>query len=140
MTTPETWPEGARPPISRFKDQIGLLHHGSIWGPPLDPARWWSIPGAWADEYSSLLPFICGRIAQAQLGGLVITGQNGNQCPAHELNYLAMEYFGWHPERTYEQFQQDRLWMLRYVSGLFRQGKIMVEIICTQQLALDCVL
>ena len=20
-----------------------------------------------------------------------------------------MEYFGWHPERTYEQFQQDRL-------------------------------
>src|SRR5262249_16923389 len=43
------------------------------------------------------------------LGGLVITGQTGSQFPAHELNYLALEYFSWHPERTYEQFQRDRL-------------------------------
>ena len=55
------------------------------------------------------MPFVCGRVLQAKLGGLVITGQNGNQFPAHELNYLALEYFGWHPERTYEQFQHDRL-------------------------------
>jgi len=109
MTTPVTWPEGARPPAAGFQDQIGLLHHGSLWGSPGDPARWWAAPGAWADEYSTLLPFVCGRIAQAQLGGLVITGQNGNQLPAHELNYLSLEYFGWHPERTYEQFQRDRL-------------------------------
>ena len=45
----------------------------------------------------------------AQLGELVTTGQNGNQFTAHELNYLALEYFSWHPERTYEQFQHDRL-------------------------------
>ena len=109
MTTPATWPAEARPPAARFQDQIGLLHHGSLWGSPVDPARWWAAPGAWADEYSALLPFVCGRIAQAKLGGLVITGQNGNQFPAHELNYLALEYFSWHPERTYEQFQHDRL-------------------------------
>ena len=109
MTTPATWPDGARPPAARFQDQIGLLHHGSLWGAPVDPARWWAAPGAWADEYSTLMPFVCGRVLQAKLGGLVITGQNGNQFPAHELNYLALEYFGWHPERTYEQFQHDRL-------------------------------
>lgn len=109
MTTPASWPDGVRPPAARFQDQIGLLHHGSLWGSPIDPARWWAAPGAWADEYSTLFPFVCGRIAQAKLGGLVITGQNGSQFPAHELNYLALEYFGWHPERTYEQFQHDRL-------------------------------
>ncbi|MFN0054275.1 MAG: hypothetical protein ACKV0T_19030 [Planctomycetales bacterium] len=109
MTTPETWPEGARPPRSRFRDEIGLLHHGSVWGTPMDPARWWSSPGAWNDEYSTLFPFICRRIAQARLGGLVITGQTGNQCPAHELNFVALEYFSWHPERSYEEFQRDRL-------------------------------
>ena len=109
MTTPATWPAEVRPPASLFQDQIGLLHHGSLWGSPVDAARWWAAPGAWADEYSTLLPFVCGRIAQAKLGGLVITGQNGNQFPAHELNYVALEYFSWHPERTYEQFQHDRL-------------------------------
>jgi hypothetical protein len=109
MTTPESWPNGARPPDSNFRDGIGLLHHGSVWGTPLDPARWWAAPGAWNDDYSALLPFVCGRIAQAQLGGIVITGQNGDQCPAHELNYVALEYFSWHPDRSYEQFSRDRL-------------------------------
>ena len=72
-------------------------------------AGWLATPGAWADEYSPLLTFVCGRIAQAELGGLVLTGQNGNNFPAHELNYLALEYFSWHPERTYDQFIADRL-------------------------------
>jgi hypothetical protein len=109
MTTPNAWPVGAVPPTSRFKDHIGLLHHGSVWGAPADSARWWATPGAWADEYSSLLPFVCDRVASSKLGGLVITGQNGNHLPAHELNYLALEYFSWHPDRTYEQFVADRL-------------------------------
>ena len=109
MTTAKSWPTEVRPPASRFKDEIGLLHHGSVWGAPFDAARWWSEPGAWNDEYSPLLPFICNRLAQAKMAGLVITGQNGDQCPAHELNYIALEYFSWHPDRTYEQFHSDRL-------------------------------
>lgn len=109
MTTPETWPEGARPPKSNFKGQFGLLHHGSLWGLPVDPDRWWAAPGAAADDFSTLFPFVCGRIAKAEMGGLALTGQTGVQSPAHELNYLALEYFGWHPERTYAQFHKDRL-------------------------------
>lgn len=109
MTTPDSWPAGARSPESNFQAEIGLLHHGSVWGSPMDADRWWGAPGAWNDDYSQLLPFICSRTADANLGGLVITGQSGDQCPAHELNYIAMEYFTWHPERTYEQFHQDRL-------------------------------
>ena len=109
MTTPDTWPEDARPPKSNFKGHFGLLHHGSLWGLPVDPARWWAAPGAAADEFSTLFPFICGRIAKSETGGLALTSQTGVQSPAHELNYLALEYFGWHPERTYAQFQKDRL-------------------------------
>ncbi|MBM4071702.1 MAG: hypothetical protein FJ271_22670 [Planctomycetes bacterium] len=109
MTTPETWPEDARPPRSSFRGQFGLLHHGSLWGLPMDPARWWAAPGAAADDFSTLYPFVCGRIAKSGLGGLAITSQTGVQSPAHELNYTALEYFGWHPERTYAQFQKDRL-------------------------------
>lgn len=109
MASPQAWPAGSRPPAARFKEHIGLLHHGSIWGTPLDADRWWAAPGAWADEYSPLLPFVCSRAAESKLGGVVITGQNGAQFPAHELNYIALEYFSWHPERTYDQFVADRL-------------------------------
>ena len=110
MTTPESWPAGARPSPSACKAHIGLLHHGSFYGPLTDPARWWAKPGAWLDDYStSVIPFVCERIAQAGLGGLALTGMTGVQCPSHELNYMALEYFGWHPERSYEQFMKDRL-------------------------------
>lgn len=109
MTNPESWPLGARPPASGFRDQVGMLHHGSVWGAPLEADRWWAAPGAWNDDYSPLFPFVADRLAQAEMGGLVITGQNGDQCPAHDLNYMALEYFGWHSERSYEQFVRDRL-------------------------------
>ena len=29
--------------------------------------------------------------------------------PARDLSYVALEYFGWHPERSYEQFIDERL-------------------------------
>ncbi len=113
MTDAKSWPDGFKPPATTAKDQIGLLHHGSLWGSPVDPARWWATSpattGAWNDEYSTLFPFVCGRTAQAKMGGIAITGQNGNQCPQHDLNYLAFEYFSWHPERTYDDFKRDRL-------------------------------
>lgn len=109
MTTPETWPEGVKPPKSTFRGEFGLLHHGSLWGLPVDPQRWWAAPGASADEYSTLFPFLGKRIVQSGTGGLALTGQTGVQSPAHELNYLALEYFGWNPQRTYAQFQKDRL-------------------------------
>lgn len=109
MTTPASWPEGARPPKSNFKGQFGLLHHGSLWGAPVDAARWWAGPGAAADDFSTLLPFVCARVAGAEVGGLALTAQTGAQSPANELNLLALEYFGWHPERNYAQFQKDRL-------------------------------
>lgn len=112
MTTAQSWPQGLRPPKGKYKDQIGLLHLGSLWGAPVDEARWWTAPAAWNDEYSNVLPFVCQRAADSQFGGLAITGQNGDQCPAHELNFVALEYFSWHPERSYEQFHRDRLAVL----------------------------
>jgi hypothetical protein len=109
MTDAQTWPNGAKPPAASFKEHVGLLHHGSIWGLPVDPARWWASPGAWADEYSTILPFVSQRAASSGVNGIVITGQTGAQFPVHDLNYVALEYFTWHPDRSYQQFRKDRL-------------------------------
>lgn len=112
MDSETTWPETAVLPASTAKDSIGLLHHGSIWGLPADPARWWAKPGAMVDDFSTILPFICRRGVRAGLSGLVIKGQTGAASPANALNYVAFEYFTWHPERSYDQFTRDRLsWM-----------------------------
>jgi len=108
------WPDGARPPAYDRGDHIGLLHQGSIWGSPVDPARWWATPNANTkyDDISELLKAVCAKIQGAGLHGLVIKGQSGIVSPANELAYTAMEYFTWHPERSYEQFMEDRLSLL----------------------------
>jgi hypothetical protein len=109
MATPELWPSGEKPPTAAFADHIGLLHHGSLWGAPVEAARWWTGPGAMLDDCSTVIQFVCGRVKSCGLPGLVIKGQTGVASPANELNYLAFEYFSWHPDRTYEQFLDDRL-------------------------------
>ncbi len=109
MTDPRSWPEGLKPPPGAFRDHIGLLHHGSIWGAPVDPKRWWSAPAAMLDDCSTAIQFTCRRVAEEQLPGLVIKGQTGPVSPANEINYLAFEYFSWHPQRSYDQFVVDRL-------------------------------
>ena len=43
------------------------------------------------------------------MSGLAIYGEMGDVLPAGYLRYVAMEYFTWHPDRTYEQFIRDRL-------------------------------
>jgi hypothetical protein len=103
------WPKGAKPPENHLKGHIGLLHQGSVWGAPVDPKRWWAAPQGSLDDTSVLLQAVCARVAGSGLDGLVIKGQVGPASPANELNYVAMEYFTWHPERTWEEFEKDRL-------------------------------
>ena len=103
------WPAGTKAPPSRLKGHVGLLHQGSIWGSPAGPGRWWAAPGASLDDASVLIEQTCARIQQSGLDGLVLKGQVGPASPANELNYVAMEYFTWHPSRTWDQFVRDRL-------------------------------
>jgi hypothetical protein len=103
------WRAGTQALPSALKAQIGLLHQGSIWGAPVDPKRWWAAPGASLDDASSLIEQTCARIRRSGLDGLVMKGQVGPASPANELNYVAMEYFTWHPQRTEKQFVKDRL-------------------------------
>jgi len=109
MATPGAWPEGARPPKASFAYHIGLLHHGSIWGAPADPGRWWAAPGAMLDDCSTAIQFVCRQVHASGLPGLVIKCQTGTASPANEINYLAFEYFSWHPDRSYDDFVRDRL-------------------------------
>ena len=109
MSTPESWPTGAVPPKSNVKEHIGLLHQGSIWGAPVDPSRWWAAPSAMLDDFSPVLEFLCDRVRSTGLDGLVLKGQTGDTSPANEINYLAFEYFSWHPDRSYDQFIEERL-------------------------------
>lgn len=109
MVTPRAWPQGAKPPEGNFKDHIGLLHEGSGW----DRNRWWARAGpqrgSGLNDASEVVQFVCRRMQDAGMAGLVIYGEIGAVSPANELNYVAMEYFTWHPERTWAQFLQDRL-------------------------------
>jgi hypothetical protein len=111
MASPQAWPEGLKPPETSFKEQVGLIHQSSPWGAPVDKARWWADPGAYStwDETTELIRFMCSRINQAGMQGLVIKGIIGASAPAKDLNFLALEYFGWRPENTYEQFLDERL-------------------------------
>jgi dienelactone hydrolase len=110
MVTPEAWPEGAKPPPGSFKEHIGYIHQsGAVW-PPSKPDRWWAgAPGSAWEDVASIIQFVCRRLHSAGMCGLVIYGERGAASPANELNYVAFEYFSWHPERTWEQFVQDRL-------------------------------
>ncbi len=103
------WPLHERPPQAAFAEHIGLLHQGSIWGAPTEPGRWWAAPGAMLDDCSTAIRFACARAKACGFAGVVLTGQTGPASPANELNFLAFEYFSWRPERTYEQFIDDRL-------------------------------
>ena len=109
MDTASTWPFGTPLPPSNPSNHIGLLHHGSIFGDPIDPLRWWAAPGGRSDDFSTILPSIALRAPNSGLMGLVLKGQTGAASPANELNYIAAEYFTWHPERTYAEFIGDRL-------------------------------
>ncbi|HOF40413.1 MAG TPA: alpha-glucuronidase family glycosyl hydrolase [Candidatus Hydrogenedentes bacterium] len=111
MTGPEGWPEGLRPPESTFKEHIGLLHQSSPWWGPTDPEKWWADegPGSTWEDITELIQFMCSRLDQAGMHGLVLKGLTAASAPAKELNYLALEYFGWYPQNTYGQFINERL-------------------------------
>ena len=38
-----------------------------------------------------------------------ILGEVSDDSPANELNYLALEEFGWHPRHTWDEFYRDGL-------------------------------
>lgn len=110
MVTPEAWPEGARLPEASFTDHIGyILDAGAVW-PPSNPERWWAgLPGSRWEDVGEIIQFLCSRMHSAGMKGLVMYGERGNASPCNELNYLALEYFGWHPERSWEDFVEERL-------------------------------
>ena len=110
MVTAESWPKGAAPPASAFKEHIGyILDAGAVWAPS-DKNRWWAgLPGSRWEEISERLQFLCSRLQDAHMQGLVMYGERGDASPTNELNYLALEYFGWHPERAMDDFIRDRL-------------------------------
>ena len=111
MVTPGNWPEGQRPPRSNFKEHIGFFHQGSPWWGPVKPQRWWADkgPGSMWDDISQVLHFVIGRVHSSGMVGMTVKGMAGDSAPARDIGYVALEYFGWHPERSYEQFVQDRL-------------------------------
>jgi len=49
------------------------------------------------------------RAAESGMHGIAIYGERGAVSPANELNYLALEYFGWYPDHAWEQFVEHRL-------------------------------
>ena len=102
-------PEGSRPPAGNIREHIGFMHQGSIWGTRADPDRWWAAPAASLDDASAAVQLLCSKVHQMGMAGVAMKGQVGPASPANELNYLAMEYFTWHPERSWEQFFNDRL-------------------------------
>ena len=113
LATAESWPEGVGPPTGAIDEHIGYMHQGGLRnccpGKPIDEARWWAGPSAIGDDISEAIDFVCGRIHQTGMTGLAIYGEMGDVLPAGYLRYVAMEYFTWHPDRTYEQFIRDRL-------------------------------
>lgn len=127
MVTPEAWPEGARPPESNFEDHIGyILQAGAVW-PPSNPDRWWAgLPGSRWEEISEMIQFLCSRMHKADMKGLVMYGERGPASPCNELNYLALEYFGWHPDRSFDQFTNDRL---AYCYGGQDRARLFLELL-----------
>lgn len=103
------WPAGLRPPT---RHSIGLLHQGSQWH---NSEIWWTRSprqnntGERYVDISDLIRYTCVRCADEGLEGLEILGEVSDDSPANELNYLAIEEFGWHPRRTWDEFYRDRL-------------------------------
>lgn len=107
------WPVTRCPSAGGPTDHIGYLKMAStaVTTPSL-PDRWWvGPPGAAWDEVAGIIARACRWAQGAGMAGLVIYGELGAASPANELNYLALEYFGWHPERTWGEFVADRLAM-----------------------------
>jgi hypothetical protein len=103
------WPTGLRPPT---RHSIGLLHQGSQWH---NSEIWWTRSprqnntGERYVDISDLIRYTCSRCADEGLEGLEILGEVSDDSPANELNYLALEEFGWHPRHTWDEFYRDGL-------------------------------
>ncbi len=110
MAGAHAWAAEAQPPPAAFEDNIGYIHQSGAVSGLSDPGKWWGCdPGSGYEEVADIIRFVCGRLAGSKMNGLVMYGERSAVSPANDLNYLAMEYFSWHPERTWEQFIQDRL-------------------------------
>jgi len=127
------WPSGLRPPT---KHSIGLLHQGSQGWPA--PDIWWTKSARGSDsgqrfvDISELIRYTCMRCAEEGLEGLEITGEVSDDSPANELNYLALEEFGWHPDHTMEQFEESRLLK---IYGSKEEAKLFLQILRNQDSA-----
>ena len=109
MVTPDTWPLDATLPKAAFNRHVGFIHQGSMYAPPIDTQRWWAAPNGMTDEVSETIAFVCSRLKHVGMNGFTFEGEIGALNPTNELNYIAMEYFTWHPEKSYEQFKKERL-------------------------------
>lgn len=106
---PALWPRGVRPPTQR---SVGLLHQGSVvW----KGSHWWCATswgndtGGRYDEILDILSYTARRCQEEGLEGLEIMGGVSPSSPQNELNYFALEEFGWHPNRSMDDFIENRL-------------------------------
>ena len=110
MAGPHAWPDDLTLPPGNIPEHIGYIHQSGAVSGLSDPAKWWgTAPGSGYEEVCDIVRFVCSRIASTGMSGIAMYGERGAISPANDLNYLALEYFGWHPERTWEQFLKDRL-------------------------------
>ena len=102
----DTWPEGATAPAPH---NVALCHSPSIWGTPDGADRWWAGPGSSHDDVSRRARAYCNRIASGNFEGLILKGMKNHHSPGPMLSYIALGEFSFHPERTMEQWETERL-------------------------------
>ena len=100
------WPEDLKAPTQR---SVGLFHSPSVWGTPDGEDRWWAGPGSSHDDASRLVRFYCNRMAETGFEGLIVKGMKNHHSPGPMLTYLALGEFSWHPDRTIEEWETERL-------------------------------
>lgn len=88
---------------------VGLFHSPSVWGTPDGEDRWWAGPGSSHDDASRLVRFYCNRMAETGFEGLIVKGMKNHHSPGPMLTYLALGEFSWHPDRTIEEWETERL-------------------------------
>lgn len=106
---PALWPRGVRPPT---QNSIGLIHQGSVvW----KGSHWWSATswgndtGGRYDEVVDIVHYTAQRCKEEGLQGMEMMGEVSPTSPQNELNYLALEEFSWHPDRSMNEFIETRL-------------------------------
>lgn len=110
MAGPHAWPQDAVLPAAKAPHHVGYIHQSGAVSGLSNPEKWWGKdPGSGYEDVAEIIKFVCMRAAESGMHGIAIYGERGAVSPANELNYLALEYFGWYPDHAWEQFVEHRL-------------------------------